>query len=109
MDPPKDHVHDRSTQGAVELCPPTQGSTGLSQRSLAESHLSPSDSIQVCCAVFGRDEAGASGSFEFTQQHVDQLLIKWADMVMGAAYSGTTTKPTADTIQVYTLDNAGAA
>lgn len=56
---------------------------------------------QVACAVFGRDEMGTSG-FTFTQMHVDVMVAKWSDYLMGTGVSGSN-KPTSDYMQALEL------
>jgi hypothetical protein len=56
---------------------------------------------QIACAVFGRDEMGTS-EFTFTQMHVDIMVAKWSDYLMGTGVSGSN-KPTSDYMQALEL------
>jgi hypothetical protein len=56
--------------------------------------------VQVCCAVFGRDEDGSE--FAFTQQQIDLLVNRWSQGVRGVGWF-ITNKPSADTIMALEL------
>ena len=55
--------------------------------------------VTLCCRCFGRDEAGTTG-FSFTEQHVEQLLTRWSDVLTGTGYSAYLVKPSAESILV---------